>query len=85
MAEMTVREMRELLGVSQQGFSQLYGIPKRTIENWESEVRKCPEYVLNLLERAVKEDYRSVQKFDKKIEKQFEDDSVDGIINNRFL
>lgn len=50
--------MRELLGVSQDKFSTMYGIPKRTIENWEQGKRQCPQYVASLLERAVKEDYK---------------------------
>lgn len=53
---MTIKEMRELLGVSQDKFSLMYEIPKRTIENWEQGKRQCPQYVLSLLERAVKED-----------------------------
>ncbi len=53
---MTIKELRELLGVSQAEFSRRYGIPKRTIENWESGINKPPEYVLSLLERIVKED-----------------------------
>lgn len=53
---MTIKEMREMLGLSQAQFSQRYGIPKRSIENWESGTRKPPEYLRALLERAVLED-----------------------------
>ena len=49
--------LRNLTGLSQQGFSDKYGIPKRTIEDWERGKRKPPEYVVKLLERAVKEDF----------------------------
>lgn len=49
--------LRNLTGLSQQGFSDTYGIPKRTIGNWETGERKPPEYVVKLLERAVKEDF----------------------------
>lgn len=55
---MTVKEMRELLGLTQEQFAQKYNIPKRSIQNWESGERKPPEYVVELLERAVKEDVR---------------------------
>lgn len=82
---MTIKEMRALLGISQQGFANMYNIPKRTIEDWEAGRRKCPDYVLELLERAVNEDHEKVKKFENAIEKQFEDTSIDGIINNRFL
>jgi putative transcriptional regulator len=53
---MTIKEMRTMLGLSQQAFGDKYGIPFRTIQNWEAGRRKCPDYVLNLLERAVLED-----------------------------
>lgn len=36
--------------MTQAQFSEYFGIPKRTIENWEGNQRKCPEYVLNLIE-----------------------------------
>lgn len=55
---MTIKEMRELLGLTQEQFSYKYHIPKRSIQNWESGERKPPEYVVELLERAVKEDMK---------------------------
>lgn len=53
---MTVSEMREYLNVSRAEFSRRYNIPVRTLEDWESEKRTPPEYVMSLLERAVLED-----------------------------
>lgn len=53
---MEVKEMREMLGLSQAKFAKKYGIPKRSIENWESGNRVPPKYLLDLLERVVKED-----------------------------
>ena len=82
---MTIKEMRELLGLTQSQFAQKYDIPKRSIENWEDGQRKCPDYVLKLLERAVKQDYLELAPFDSAIKKQYEDESIDGIINNRFI
>ena len=55
---MTIAEIRERLNVSRAEFSRRYNIPIRTLENWESGKSKCPEYVRQLLERAVKEDAR---------------------------
>ena len=49
--------LRDLTGLSQRTFSDKYRIPKRTIEDWERGKRKPPEYVVKLLERAVKEDF----------------------------
>lgn len=54
---MTINEIRKLTGLSQAAFGVRYGIPKRTIESWEMGVRVPPAYVVDLLERAVKEDY----------------------------
>lgn len=53
---MQISEMRELLDKSRIAFSKQYNIPIRTLENWESGKSHCPEYVRQLLERAVKED-----------------------------
>ena len=54
---MDIKELRNLANLSQQAFSEKYGIPKRSIENWESGKRTPPEYVIKLLERVVKEDF----------------------------
>jgi len=52
-------DIRNMTGLSQQVFAKEYGIPRRTIENWESKnnISKAPAYVLALLERVVSEDY----------------------------
>lgn len=49
----TVKELRELLLMSQAEFSRVTGIPKRTLENWEEGKRTPPIYVLKLLEYFV--------------------------------
>lgn len=54
---MTIKEIRALTGLAQVKFGEMYHIPRRTIEDWERGVRIPPEYVLELLERAVKEDF----------------------------
>lgn len=50
---MNIAEMRALLNVSRAEFSRQYNIPVRTLENWESRKTSCPEYVRELLEKAV--------------------------------
>lgn len=47
---MTFKELRAVSGMTQQAFANYFDIPKRTIENWDSERRKCPEYLLKLME-----------------------------------
>ena len=59
---MTIKEIRAITGLSQAKFAEKYNIPRRNIENWECDKNKpnyrpCPEYVLQMLERIVKEDY----------------------------
>ena len=39
-----IKALRESTGLTQRAFAELLGIPKRSIENWESEVSKPPEY-----------------------------------------
>ena len=53
---MDIREMRGKLGDTQSEFADRYHIPFRTIQNWETGVRKPPAYIVSLLERQVKED-----------------------------
>ena len=53
---MNILEMRRCLGDTQSEFAQRYNIPYRTIQNWESGLRKPPEYILELLEHKVEED-----------------------------
>lgn len=51
-----INEMRVLLGDTKTDFAKRYGIPFRTIQNWESGVRVPPEYLLQLLEQRVQAD-----------------------------
>ena len=53
---MKIRQMRTELGDTQSEFAERYHIPFRTIQNWETGIRKPPEYIIGLLERQVKED-----------------------------
>ena len=47
---MNIREMRAELGDTQSEFADRYHIPFRTIQNWETGVRKPPEYIVSLLD-----------------------------------
>ena len=53
---MDIRRMRIQLGDTQSEFAARYQIPFRTVQNWETGVRKPPEYMINLLEHRVQED-----------------------------
>ena len=46
---MTIKQARLLAGLTQQQMSDLFEIPKRSIENWEAGDRKPPAYVEKLI------------------------------------
>ncbi len=54
--KMTIREMRRGLGDTQSEFAERYNIPFRTIQNWETGLRKPPEYIVELLESRYRAD-----------------------------
>ena len=56
-----VKSLRALTGLSQKAFAELYDIPARTYEAWETGRREAPVYVVNLLEHAVNSGYKKVQ------------------------
>ena len=47
---MTFKELRTLSGMTQAKFAEYFGIPKRTVENWDAEIRTPPRYVTDLME-----------------------------------
>ncbi len=52
-AHMSVREIRDVSGLTQQAFSDRFCIPRRTLEDWEGARRSCPDYLRLLLAQAV--------------------------------
>ena len=54
-----LKAIRKKTGLTQAEFAKRYNIPKRTVENWETEVTEVtvpPRYVVELLKRAVDAD-----------------------------
>lgn len=51
---MTMKELRIQSGMNIKQFSEYFGIPYRTIQNWEGGQRSCPEYLLDLIEYKLK-------------------------------
>ena len=52
---MTFKELRERSGMGRGQFAEYFDIPYRTVQNWElseqsEQSRKCPEYLLKLME-----------------------------------
>lgn len=56
-AKDTIRTLRRSTGLTQKNFSSRYGIPMRTYQSWENGETTPPEYVIQLLSRAVAEDF----------------------------
>lgn len=54
---MPLKELRQRSGMSRKQFCEYFDIPYRTVQDWELENRKCPDYLLNLMEyKLTKED-----------------------------
>lgn len=74
---MNIKEARIKYGLSQQKLADMTGIPKRSIENWETGKRKCPDYVermvVNALEWRFGPDFKKVmQEIQEMIESDLE-------------
>ena len=50
---LSIRDIRAKTGLSQAAFAVRYCIPVRSVENWESGSRACPEYLRLLLAQSV--------------------------------
>ena len=47
---MKFKEIRERSKMSVTIFAKYFNIPYRTVMHWETETRKCPPYLLELME-----------------------------------
>ena len=47
-----VKKLREKMGMNRREFSDYYGIPYRTVQDWEAEKRELPDYLRLLKYRA---------------------------------
>ena len=56
------RKLRKQTGLSMQKFGDKYGIPMRTIQDWEREMRTPPEWVYELLKFKVEHDMEEFRK-----------------------
>lgn len=53
MINISIKELRKQTGLSQTAFGNKYGIPMRTIQDWESGKHKAPNYVIEMLNKLV--------------------------------
>lgn len=57
----TIKNERIRQGLTQEQLSKMFDIPVRTIQNWESEIRKCPSYVEKMiLDKLNQPDYKTI-------------------------
>ncbi|MCQ2537257.1 MAG: helix-turn-helix domain-containing protein [Lachnospiraceae bacterium] len=48
-AQREITELRNATGMNRRQFSDYYGIPYRTVQDWEAGKRTMPEYVIELM------------------------------------
>ena len=48
-AENPFKELRQASGMTQRAFAEYFGIPLRTVEDWERGEAKCAPYLLDLM------------------------------------
>ena len=53
---MTIKELRKMTDLTQEKFGEYFGIPRRTIQNWELGMRECPGYLLDLMEYKLRKE-----------------------------
>ena len=65
---MELKEIRKFMKFTQQDITDLFGIPRRTFQDWELGNRKCPDWCKNLvIEKMLnykKDDYITLYKID---------------------
>ena len=44
-----IKELREKMGMNRREFCDYYGIPYRTVQDWEAAKRELPDYLLRLI------------------------------------
>lgn len=49
-----VKNLRKSTGMNRKEFCEYFGIPYRTVTEWERGTRKMPDYVLRLMEYQIK-------------------------------
>ena len=52
-----IKKMREEAGMTKKMFSDFFGIPFRTLQDWEAGFRKPPDYVVRLLPYKLKAEW----------------------------
>lgn len=51
---MSIKELRKLTGMSQSKFAAYFGVPVRSVQEWEQGRKSPPDYVIAMMERIWK-------------------------------
>ena len=49
-----IKELREMTGMNRREFCDYFGIPYRTVSEWERDGRHAPDYLIRLLEYYIR-------------------------------
>ena len=55
--DIDIVELRKRYGLHRKQLSELLGIPRRTVENWEYKMAKCPEHWKMLIAYALYQEF----------------------------
>ena len=53
-----IRELRARTGMNRKEFCEYFGIPYRTVSEWERDGRHAPDYLVRLLEYYIRMEFR---------------------------
>lgn len=53
---MTFKELRQQSGMNLKEFGAYFGIPYGTVQHWEYGARKCPPYLVELMEYRLRQE-----------------------------
>ena len=56
----TIKEARIKYGLTQTQVSNITGVPFRSIQNWETGQRKCPEYVEKMVVTMIENTFKTL-------------------------
>ena len=55
-----IKKLRAELGLSQQKFAKKFGIPLRTVQDWEYGKREVRSYIVNMMQKIIELENKKV-------------------------
>lgn len=53
---MEFKELRQTSGMTIAQFAEYFGIPRRTVEDWNAGKRNCNQYIIDLMQYKLKKE-----------------------------